>query len=150
MNEKDVIGILALFKAAYPNSYKDLKKQALQGIISVWTSQLADVPPVIGSLATHKLISICKFPPSIAEFREMVAKIKLEAKDAVIMRMHRLDADTPETEYEMQARQICDMTERFKAEPSLYNLMQNDSVKKAVENPDTSSLLRLSKHYDDQ
>ena len=156
MNEKHITAILSILKAAYPNSYKDLTKQSAQGVISVWTMQLADVPPEIGYIAIQKLISVNKFPPTVAEVREMVVHLSSEAKGAMWERKSRLElsrfgdeekGEIPDyTDYERFANQIYDMTHSFQVELSLHTLMQNEIIRTAIEDPDAPSPLRLTEN----
>ena len=80
MTKKETLQILAILKAAYPNSYNGLSKEELSGTVAVWMIQFADMPADIVLMALQKHISISKFPPSIAEIKEKLRNIRYEAE----------------------------------------------------------------------
>lgn len=159
MNEQEATAVLSMLKAAYPNSYKDLKKQEARGVISVWAMQLADAPAELVYLAIHELISGSKFPPSVAEVREKIVSIGREAREVLDSRrqtkwaLNFLKESHPDkysgseatepSDFEKQAERIYELAKDFKAELSLYQLMQNDVLRNAIESPDTPLNLTL-------
>lgn len=80
MNKKETLQILAILKAAYPNSYNGLSKEELSGTVAVWMIQFAEMPADIVLMALQKHISTNKFPPSIAEIKEKFKDIRYEAE----------------------------------------------------------------------
>lgn len=78
MTKKEALQILAIMKAAYPNSYSGTAEEAM-GTVSVWCMQFQDVPAEIVLIAVHKLISTSKFPPTISEVKEKIKNIHWEA-----------------------------------------------------------------------
>ena len=44
MTRDETTKVLALLKAAYPNSYKGMTKEEAMGTISIWTMQFESVP----------------------------------------------------------------------------------------------------------
>lgn len=144
---------MSMLKAAYPNSYKDLKRQEAHGVISVWAIQLADAPAELVYLAINNLISVSKFPPSVAEVREKIVSIGCEAQGILYRRRQTewtlkfLEESYPDEysgnevtefcDFEKQAERIYELAKDFKAELSLYQLMQNDVLRNVIEDPDT-------------
>jgi hypothetical protein len=73
VNKTETIKILAVLKAAYPNSYKD-EELAVQ-MVSLWQDMFSDTPAVNVGLAVKALIVTCKFPPTIAEIKDYIQKL---------------------------------------------------------------------------
>lgn len=83
MTKKEALQILAILKAAYPSSYNGMTKEEATGTVSVWCMQFADLPAEVVMMAIQKLISTCKFPPSIAEVKGKIQSIHWEAYEAL-------------------------------------------------------------------
>ena len=66
MTRDETTKVLALLKAAYPNSYKGMTKEEAMGTISIWTMQFESVPVDIMLMAINRLISNKPFPPAIS------------------------------------------------------------------------------------
>lgn len=67
MTRSDTEELLAVLKAAYPNFYKDTDGDALQLVIEVWATALADCEADCIRRGAGKLIRGSKWPPTIAE-----------------------------------------------------------------------------------
>ena len=83
MTKKEAGQILAILKAAYPSSYNGMTKEEANGTVSIWAMQFADMPADIVMMAVHKLISSCKFPPSVAEVKDKIKSIHWETYDLI-------------------------------------------------------------------
>lgn len=70
MTREETIKVLAILKAAYPNSYKGMTREEAQGTVSVWAMQFAAFPVDVVLLAINKIIASSTFPPSISEVKE--------------------------------------------------------------------------------
>ena len=79
MTREETIKILAILKAAYPNSYKNMTKDEANGTVMVWATQFADAPADIVMIAINKLISTNTFPPSISEVKSKIKNLYWEA-----------------------------------------------------------------------
>ena len=79
MTLKETSEIFSVLMLAYPNAemFKGGIKQ-LAPTIKVWTQCLNDVDFWTAQQAVIRLCKVCKFPPSIAEFREQVDGVKKE------------------------------------------------------------------------
>lgn len=97
MTREDTAQILAILKAAFPNSYKNLSKDEAQGIITVWALQFRDVPVDIVLIALHKTISNSLYPPTVAAIRSKFRMIQIEAQiaynDGITGRVPMSEAD---------------------------------------------------------
>lgn len=79
MTREEAIKILAVLKAAYPNSYKGMTKDEANGTISVWSTQFVNIPYIVVSIAVNKIISTNTFPPSISEVKAKIQTLYTEA-----------------------------------------------------------------------
>ncbi len=82
MTRKEMSEIFALLLLAYPNA--EVFKGGIQKLgptIELWTAALPDVDFWTGQLAALKLVQECKFPPTIAEFREMAELVRAELRE---------------------------------------------------------------------
>lgn len=83
MTQKEATQILAILKAAYPNSYKGMTKDEAIGTVNVWATQFINIPASVVMIAVNKLISTNTFPPSIGEVKEKIRGLYWEAWDAL-------------------------------------------------------------------
>ena len=79
MTQKEAAQILAILKAAYPNSYRGMSADEATGTINVWATQFIDMPVSVVMVAVNKLISTNTFPPSIGEVKEKIRSLYFEA-----------------------------------------------------------------------
>lgn len=79
MTQKEATQILAILKAAYPNSYRGMSKEEAIGTVNVWATQFIDMPVQVVMVAINKLISTNTFPPSIGEVKEKIRGLYFEA-----------------------------------------------------------------------
>lgn len=84
MTKKEALQILAILKAAYPSSYNGMTKEEATGTVTVWCMQFADIPADVVMMSVHKLISTCKFPPSISEIKDNIRTIHWEAYEILL------------------------------------------------------------------
>lgn len=80
MTQKEATQILAILKAAYPNSYRGMTKDEAVGTVNVWATQFVDMPVNVVMIAVNKLISTNTFPPSIGEVKEKIRSLYFEAR----------------------------------------------------------------------
>ena len=79
MTRKEMSEIFAVLLLAYPNAETFKGGIAKLGpTISLWTKCLPEVDFWTGRQAVAKLVRECKFPPTIAEFREKAEAIKAD------------------------------------------------------------------------
>ena len=75
MTRDEVVGILGIMKVAYPNFYKDLKKDEADKTIGLWCQMFVDDNPAIVTEAVKALICSFKYPPTIADVKEKIRLI---------------------------------------------------------------------------
>ena len=132
MTQKEATQILAILKAAYPNSYRGMSKEEAIGTVNVWATQFMSIPAPIVMIAVNKLISTNTFPPSIGEVKERIRGLYFEAKAELPYQHGGLYANnTTELSPERTAllKEIIRITEPMRTminiEPSLTDLLGN-------------------------
>lgn len=79
MNKEETTFVLAIIKAAYPNSFKNMTDADARATVNVWQMNFSDVPADIVLIAVYKTISVSEFPPTVAAIRKMFRSIYIEA-----------------------------------------------------------------------
>lgn len=95
MTRKEVAEIFSLMMMAWPNA--KMFERGLEGLgqtIELWTACTSDIDFWTAQRATIKLCKECKFPPSIAEFRERAEKVseEINGRISAAWRMIRSEA----------------------------------------------------------
>ena len=128
MTREETIKILAILKAAYPNSYRNMSKEEANGTVAVWTMQFAQFPVEVVMLAINKLISSSPFPPAICEVKEKIRGMYWEVWG--ILQANKqyksLTADQ-EAMYQKILNSIEPLRSAEKPEPSITELMGGNS-----------------------
>ena len=78
MTREETIGILALLKANYSGTFKNMTKEEAEGKINLWAMMLSDVSKEDLLLVVQKIIATNKFFPTIAEIREGLGELRQE------------------------------------------------------------------------
>ena len=76
MTKKQTAEVLAAISSAYPNHDRFASEQAVEGMATVWAASFADDDAKLVQLAVAKHIQTNKWPPSIAEIREIMVAIQ--------------------------------------------------------------------------
>lgn len=79
MTQTEAKQVLAILKAAYPNSYRGMTKEEAIGTVNVWATQFINMPASVVMIAVNKLISTNIYPPSISEVKEKIRSLYFEA-----------------------------------------------------------------------
>lgn len=109
MTKEETAELMAILKAAYPNSYSGMTKQEAMGVITVWHLHFGEVPADIVFMAMQKAISSSKFPPTISEVKAKLSACYWEAAEA----MNNTVFPPTREEYEAYKR-ICDSTDTYR------------------------------------
>lgn len=94
MTRKEMTEIFSVMLLAWPNA--EMFKGGVQKLgptIELWTACLPNVDFWMAQQAVIKLCRECKFPPSIAEFKENAEKVKSEVKARIDMSWNLLRMD---------------------------------------------------------
>ena len=76
MNKADAARLVAIVVTAYPNYDKFRDEQAVTATVNLWASMFAAGGGRIVALALNKHIATSKWPPSVAELREIMLEIQ--------------------------------------------------------------------------
>lgn len=132
MTRDETTKILAVLKAAYPNSYRNMTKQEALGTVAVWHVQFADVPADIVMMAVQKCISTSTFTPSISEVKKKISSICWEAYELI----SGSDVQALPEQTVRKAKWVYDKTRDYKydhpQEPTLYQMMSNTESMKLL------------------
>ena len=116
MTAAETMAILAILKAAYPNSYKNVTDEDAVSISAIWAAQFADIPAKIVLIAVNKWISSNPFPPAISELKRKIEGLYYEAWEA--LQSDRFSKKlSPEQKAEL--KQIQDVTARLRSRATL-------------------------------
>lgn len=81
MTKKEMTEVFSVMMLAWPNA--EIFKGGIQKLgptINLWVTCLPEVDFWTGQQAVVKLVRECKFPPTVAEFREQVEAVNTEMK----------------------------------------------------------------------
>lgn len=121
MTKKEAVQLLAILKAAYPNSYRGMSKEEATGTVNIWSMQFANMPADIVLMALNKLIASSKFPPSIAEVKDKIGALHWEAYEYKRLQ-ESLGIEPPE-----QILRVYELTQGYRygqsVEPSVAQMM---------------------------
>ena len=127
MTREETIKVLAILKAAYPNSYKNMSKDEANGTVMIWSMQFAKVPVELVMIAINKLISTSPFPPAICEVKDRIKGLYWEVWE--ILKINE-QYKTLSSEQEAMYRRMLDIIEplrsEYKSEPSITELIGDD------------------------
>ena len=78
MDRTDAAKILAVLKAAYPHSFKDLTKRDAESVLDLWSQMFSEDPYEEVSAAVYALIAKRKdgYSPTVGEVKEQLFTIK--------------------------------------------------------------------------
>ena len=126
MTQDEAMMILAILKAAYPNSYKNVTIEDATGIATIWAAQFATIPAKIVMIAVNKWIASNTFPPAISELKKRVADLYWEAWEALEANKRHKNLTSEQVKELQQILNVTSMM-RGKAtlEPSLIEVTTN-------------------------
>lgn len=126
MTQEETIELMAILKAAYPNSYNGMTKQEAMGVVTVWHLHFSSVPADIVFMALQKAISSCKFPPSISEVKGKMQSVYWDAWEMLD------ECENLPLAERAALERICDETEDYKIakmmEPTVLGMLCNEST----------------------
>jgi hypothetical protein len=75
MTREETSKILSYLKAAYPASFKDMAKNDMVMMLSLWERKFKEIPADLVFLAVDALIDYFKFPPSVSDVENQLEEI---------------------------------------------------------------------------
>lgn len=121
MTREETIKVLAILKAAYPNSYKNMSKEEANGTVSVWAMQFATYPAELVMIAINKLISSSPFPPAISEVKDKIGGMYWEVWS--LLNGEPALAEEQRAMYWRMMQTIEEIRNNPRAEPSISELV---------------------------
>ena len=121
MTRDETIKVLAVMKAAYPNSYKGMSREEANGVVNVWTLQFANTPYEIVQIAVAKLISKNTFPPTISEVKQKIHGLYYEFYELTMI-------GNPTEEQRRKYEALMDKCHDSVTEPSLRELLASNQI----------------------
>lgn len=76
MTREETLAVMSVLKAAYPDYYRDMRKNDADAIVNLWAEMFSDEPAQIVALAVKSLIATGKYNPKIADVKEKIVKLK--------------------------------------------------------------------------
>ena len=80
MNREEVIKVLAYLKVAYPNFYKDMKREKAEETINLYQEMFTDSDFKIVAVIVKEWIQTEKFPPTIADIKQKIYSLTTQEK----------------------------------------------------------------------
>ena len=126
MTRNETVKVLAILKAAYPNSYSRMTAQEAGAVAGIWTNQFFGTPVELVMIAVNKLIATSTFPPAIAEVKAKIRTLAIEADEALLTHPD-LPAD--------KKKALCDIKDaayrsNSEKEPSIMALIYREEAKR--------------------
>lgn len=125
MTKAEAAKVLAILKAAYPNTFKNLSAEDASATVNVWAAQFANMPVSVVMIAVNKLISTNVFPPTITEVKERIRSLYWEAWEMLDQNkkgLRKLDTRTLEATQTI-LKAVEPMRTKQRIEPSLGELL---------------------------
>ena len=78
MNYEETLAIMGVLKAAYPQYYRDMKRNEAESVVSLWAELFKDDPANMVAAAVKAYIASDTkgFPPHIGAIKDAIVKIK--------------------------------------------------------------------------
>lgn len=127
MTREETIKVLAILKAAYPNSYRGMTKEEAHGTVAVWAAQFAKMPVNVVMIAINKIISKNTFPPSINEVNDEIRGLYWETWQALNLHRRGLEPLDDKTVAALEEidRIVAPMQSRMSNAPTLTELLES-------------------------
>lgn len=125
MTKAETAQVLAILKAAYPNTFKNLSAEDASATVNVWASQFMNTPVSVVLIAVNKLISTNVFPPTITEVKGRIRGLYWEAWEMIDQHnrgFKLLDEKTLATT-KIILKAVEPMRTQQQIEPTLYELL---------------------------
>ena len=125
MTKTETAQILAILKAAYPNTFKNLSSEDAKATVNLWAAQFSSIPVTVVNIAVNKLISTNVFPPTITEVKERIRSLYYEAWG--MLRQHKQGLRPLDEKMLKQLEEIIRVVEPMRTqqqiEPSLKEIL---------------------------
>ena len=75
MTREETIKVIGIITTAYPNFDKFRDEKHIRSMVAIWADMFSEDDAGLVALAVKEHISTSKWPPSIAEIREIMTRI---------------------------------------------------------------------------
>ena len=76
MTREEIIKVIGIITTAYPNFDKFRDEKHIRSMVAIWADMFSEDDAGLVALSVKEYISTSKWPPSIAEIREIMVRIK--------------------------------------------------------------------------
>lgn len=76
MTKADAARLVGIIVTAYPNFDKFRDASAIEATVNLWAAMFAEDSAAVVGLAVKKHISVSKWPPSVADLREIITEMQ--------------------------------------------------------------------------
>lgn len=128
MTDKEAVQVLAILKAAYPNSYKGMTKEEAKGTATVWAVQFANIPVEVVLIAVNKLIATSPFPPAICDVKKKFGSIYYEADEKIRLSDKLGGKDNKQIEFYKMVRNVTAPNRFHIEEPTIFEVIGGNDV----------------------
>lgn len=128
MTDKEAVQVLAILKAAYPNSYKGMTKEEAKGTATVWAVQFANIPVEVVLIAVNKLIATSPFPPAICEVKKKFGSLYYEADDFLRLNNKMGGKNSKQVEFYKMVKNVTAPHKFYGEEPTISQMLNGSNV----------------------
>lgn len=90
MTKQETTMILGVLKTSYPNFYKDMDKRQMLDTIELWSEMFVNEDLEIVKVAVKCLINTLRFPPTIADIKDEIYKLKNNQQEDIMVLYSKL------------------------------------------------------------
>lgn len=81
MKKEDVAKILVILKTAYPNFYRNMRKEEVEETVELYQEMFADCDTKLVAVAVKELINTFQYPPTIADIKNKMYDLSNKHND---------------------------------------------------------------------
>ena len=120
MKKNDVVKIFIVLRTAYPNFYKEMKKEDLEATIDLWTEMFAHENPALVVAAVKNLINTFKWPPTIADVKDEMYKLTQTETETPVEMWNKIKAAMSRASYyaNEEFEKLPEVAKRFVGSPN--------------------------------
>lgn len=137
MTKNDVVKIFIVIRTAYPNFYKEMKKEDLEATINLWAEMFAHENTQLVVAAVKNLINTFKWPPTIADVKEEMYKLTQTETETPVEMWNKIKAAMRRASYyaNEEFEKLPEVAKKFVGSPNqlrewALSVDYNDSVVK--------------------
>lgn len=120
MTKNDVVKIFIVIRTAYPNFYREMKKEDLEATINLWTEMFAHENTQLVVAAVKNLINTFKWPPTIADVKDEMYKLTQTETETPVEMWNKIKSAMSRASYYAQEEfdKLPEVAKRFVGSPN--------------------------------